>query len=398
MNSIILPKHDKCTGCGACKGVCPQTAIQMIPDEMNVFYPHIDERLCVKCGQCQDVCHLLKNLKQSKSEIVFAAYSVDEEDRAISASGGIATALYKLAKANKWHSYGVEYARNVSCKYKELVSEQDYLNAKNSKYVFCDSDDIFQPILNQIKRGETVLFIGLPCQVASVVAFVGNRKDNLITVDLLCHGACPVSYLEAHISYLENKLNKKAEEICFRDPIYETNTYSFTLKNKGKVFYKATPDQPDVYQIGYHKGLIYKGSCYNCKYASEERVGDLTISDFSGLGKLSSYAEKKKSVSCIVVSSERGKEVLDLLIEKKLVIADRRPSNEAFKYDKMFQHATEAHVNREVFKRKYLKTKDFELAARVALRSELNHNYIMTVLHIKEMRAIASKIKHLLFH
>ena len=394
MSKITLPNHENCTGCGVCTLACPKSAISMAPDELGVFYPTINYDLCVSCGKCQKVCHLNNEILFDRSDEVYAAYSNDEEERATSASGGVAAELYKLARRNGWHAYGVEFEHNLSANYKELITDEDYRKAKNSKYVFCDAKGVYKQILEQLSNGETVLFIGVPCQVAALISFIGNRPNNLITVDLLCHGTCPSTYLDAHINNIEKKKSSQAEEISFRDPLYYTYTYTFTLKNRGEIFYHVRPDETDVYQIGYHKGLIYKENCYGCRYAREERVGDLTISDFSGLGKLAPYSETKKSVSCVVVSSENGRKTVDELHEKGFITTDRRPSNEAFLYDKMFQHPTIPHIGRNKFKERYIRTGEFESAAQDALRSDIIQNRVKKVLHIKEARALASKIKH----
>jgi formate hydrogenlyase subunit 6/NADH:ubiquinone oxidoreductase subunit I len=43
---------DKCTGCGACKALCPDQAIQGEPKKTHI----IDVAKCVKCNTCRDVC------------------------------------------------------------------------------------------------------------------------------------------------------------------------------------------------------------------------------------------------------------------------------------------------------------------------------------------------------
>lgn len=398
MNKITLPDHIRCTGCSACVASCPRSAIHMKQDEMGVSYPVIDQSLCVACERCQRVCHLNNDLILPKAEQVYAAYSSNEEERATSASGGIAAELYRYARKNGYHTYGVEFNHNSCACYKELITDNDYRKAKNSEYVFCDSEEIYKPIAEQLTKEESVLFVGIPCQVAALISFLGGRRENLITVDLLCHGICPSSYLDTHIDSIEKKKSRIAEEMSFRDPLYDTHTYTFTLKNKDEVFYHVKPDETDVYQIGYHKGLIYKENCYHCKYAREERVGDLTLSDFSGLGQLAPYNGTKRSVSCVVVSTEKGNKIFSDLEEQGFIVSDKRPADEAFRYDKMFQHPTIPHKNRGKFKNVYAKTGNFELAAKSALRSELVHNKVRMVLRIKEARTLASKIKQRLLH
>jgi NADH-quinone oxidoreductase subunit F/NADP-reducing hydrogenase subunit HndC len=43
---------DVCTGCGACKKVCPVNAIEGVKKEQHV----ISQDKCIKCGQCFTVC------------------------------------------------------------------------------------------------------------------------------------------------------------------------------------------------------------------------------------------------------------------------------------------------------------------------------------------------------
>lgn len=49
-------EKEKCTGCTACKNICPVNAISMGQNEEGFFYPVIDTNLCVDCKKCQNVC------------------------------------------------------------------------------------------------------------------------------------------------------------------------------------------------------------------------------------------------------------------------------------------------------------------------------------------------------
>jgi len=50
MISYII--NDSCTGCGACKKICPVTAITGMAKKKHV----IDIGKCIKCGLCFDTC------------------------------------------------------------------------------------------------------------------------------------------------------------------------------------------------------------------------------------------------------------------------------------------------------------------------------------------------------
>ena len=90
---------------------------------------------------------------------------------------------------------------------------------KNSKYTFSFASDIFDEILNKLKCGYDVLFIGLPCQVAAIknLVRITTVKGNLITVDLVCHGTPPPIYLQQHIKAIELKQKQKFTKCFFRD-------------------------------------------------------------------------------------------------------------------------------------------------------------------------------------
>ena len=39
-----------------------------------------------------------------------------------------------------------------------------------------------------LKNGQQVLFTGTPCQIAGLYAYLHKDYDNLLTLDLACHG------------------------------------------------------------------------------------------------------------------------------------------------------------------------------------------------------------------
>ena len=46
MSNISKVKKNQCTGCGACKNVCPYDAITMLPDTYGFLYPNVDLNKC----------------------------------------------------------------------------------------------------------------------------------------------------------------------------------------------------------------------------------------------------------------------------------------------------------------------------------------------------------------
>lgn len=384
---IELADSAHCTACQACIQACPQKCISLVEDEFDCVHAVIDECECIKCGKCKKVCHLENDFFHGKSDEVYVAWSNDEYTRNSSASGGIASEIYNSCFLKNMHCYGVELDIHTGVCFKEILSNDDIDRVRNSKYVYSDTEKCYSKIKEQLADKKKVIFIGLPCQVAGLKSYLGITSiENLIVVDIVCHGTCPYEYLVQHIKHIEDKKNQKADTISFRNPDFDTAKYHFTIKNRSAVFYNKGVYEDDLYQIGYHKSLIYRESCYNCKYARAERVGDLTIADFSGLGKVTDWEKRWDSVSMIIVSTDKGNQLLEKLTTEDRIYIERRPSEEAFLYEHQLEAPPVPHPNRSLFLSEYEKSHNFEKAAGVALKKEVRKNMTKKYLHINEIK------------
>lgn len=390
---IKLASPNECTACGACINICPLNCISFKLDEVECFQPVIDQKKCIGCGKCVKVCHLFKeNLPLKRSEKVFVSWSRDEIIRKTSASGGIATELYKWGLENQYHCFGVEYSIEEGAFYKEISNFKQLNKIQNSKYVFSDTKDIYKKIKKYLKQKQKVLFIGLPCQVAGLFSFLGEKNSNLVTVDIICHGVCPNEYLKQHIQNIENKIKNKIDEISFRDSKFGTKNYRFTCKCKNKYFYNKGVYENDIFQIGYHKALIYRENCFNCKYATNVRIGDITISDFSGLGQLAECNYNKENVSCVILSTKIGEEIFSNLNLNNRVESYQRPAEEAYSYEGQLKRPSIPHKQRKKFISLYKKSHDFKKSAGKSLFKNILINEIIITLHIKELKKLISVI------
>ena len=176
------------------------------------------------------------------------------------------------------------------------------------------------------------------------------------------------------------KVRKK--NIHVRDPKYYTYTYTFTLKNNnGKEFYNKKVLTRDNYQLGYHRALIYRENCYSCNYAREERISDLTIGDFSGLGRFAPFEYDKHNVSCILENTDKGSALLKKL--NGALSMFERPACEAFEVEKQLKSPSVKHSKRSIFEKVYRKTRNYELASNIALKEEKKAVKTAIILKIK---------------
>ena len=388
---MIKNNHEECTACGACLNICPKKCISFQEDNLGAIYPVVDTDKCINCGLCERSCHLLNNFFPTvSSDEVFAAYSLDPNIRSHSASGGIATSLYTFCLKNGIHTFGVTYTPYEKAKYLEIITENDIELCQNSKYVFSHLGDTYIRIRDYLNKGEKVLFIGIPCHVAGLLSFLNGRKENLITIDIICHGTCPETYLNQHIKAVSGKHH--AEKTYFRDPSFGTHNFILSFYEDNVSYYHKDVHDVDTYQIGYHKAMIYRENCYNCRYARNERIGDLTISDFSGLGRIIPFDQPRIGVSCVICSTPKGKMLLDDLSEEKAIAIFKRPTDEAFLFEKQLNAPSIPHPERKTFIDKYIVSQgDFESSAKYALRKDINRNRMKKTLHIEQLKALGSK-------
>lgn len=381
--SRVICNHDKCTGCAACKDVCPKQCITMQPDDLDALHPVVDESICINCGLCEKTCPNNRELSYKLPHKVLAAWSNNNEVRRTSASGGIACELYHYWIKNGGVATGVVFDRVEGCHFILLENESDIKAVQNSKYTFSDTAGIYKVVKQKLQAGISVLFIGVPCQVAGLYGFLKKEYDNLTTVDIICHGMPPATYLEQHIKSIEDKKKEYTHQLFFRDPKYYTYTYTFTLKNiKGKEFYNKKVLTRDNYQLGYHRALIYRENCYSCNYARKERISDLTIGDFSGLGRFAPFEYDKHNVSCILENTDKGAALLKKL--KGVLSMYERPACEAFEVEKQLKLPSAKHNGRYCFEQVYNKTHDYVKASNAALKDEKSKAVkAATVLNIK---------------
>lgn len=367
--SRMICDYNKCTGCAACRDICPKQSITMRPDALDALHPVIDESLCVDCGLCEKTCPNNREISYRYPQKVWAAWSNDNEVRRTSASGGIAFELYRYWIKKGGVATGVVYDREDGCHFILISKESDILPTQNSKYTFSDTNGIYKVVKQKLQAGVNVLFIGVPCQIAGLYGFLKKDYENLTTVDIICHGMPPAAYLKQHVEYIEQRKNEYTSALCFRDPKYSTYTYTFTLKNSAdKEFYNKKVLARDNYQLGYHRALIYRENCYSCNYARKGRISDLTIGDFSGLGRFAPFEHDRHNVSCVLQNTDKG---ATLLFELKTALSlYERPAREAFDVEKQLKAPSVKHCGRTVFEQVYCETRNYELACNASLKEE----------------------------
>lgn len=377
---IKLADKESCTACGACAFVCAKNSITMIEDEHGSVYPSLDSTNCVECGRCQKTCPILSPLDVNTPQIAYSAWSSDEKERETSASGGIAAEIYKKAVSEGCDIAGAVQQDDFRVVMQLSSDEKAIMKFKNSKYVFSEAWHVYQEIKQSLKADKNVVFIGLPCQVAALRK-IFRENEKILFVEVVCHGTAPFSYLKQHIEHIEHTKNEKAIRMSFRDPDTYTYTFTFTLYNKdGKRFYAEVPRKTDTYQYAYHSTISYRENCYHCHFAREQRIADITLSDYKGLGRMAPCSYGETNVSCILVNTEKGKKFIKEMIQEKRIYADERPVREPIEGDPQLRQPSLKGAARMDFER-LIKVNDFVTTMQIVMKRDKRRKKIHKICH-----------------
>lgn len=296
MDEIV--QKNLCFGCSACEQKCPVGAISMVRNKHGFLYPVIDNSKCINCGKCRSICPALNNKKQ-KTTPINEAYAVRYKDSVKCASGG---AFYAFANTfNNMNEYIAGTVWNEEFIPETIVSEKetDIKRMLGSKYVNGGTGNSFSETLKLLKKNSKVLFSGTPCQIAGLYAFLGKDYDNLITVEILCHGGgSPLAWTQ-YINYANKKYNKKIID-------------SKTQNTKGKItlyFEDGTNVVENIHRDNeytpvYMDGRIKRDCCCICPFMGRVRNADIIIGDI--WAKWASK-EREKGISLVILNSQKGK-------------------------------------------------------------------------------------------
>jgi len=232
------------------------------------------------------------------------------------------------------------------------------------------------------------------CYTGYIIKKSGRKKNGSIYyIDLVCHGTPPEEYLKNHIKKVENGLGEKTKSCSFRDPEFDTRNFVFSLNSEtGKTFYAKKVVSDDCYQMGFHRAIIYRENCYSCKFARAERCGDITLGDYKGLGVLSKYEGNRKDVSCILVNTRQGAELIEKLIKGGYIVAYSRPTREPIRADHQLNAPSIPHKARKKFILRYTEKGDFEEAANESISKVVKRELLMEKMNIKQIRNFCRRI------
>ena len=344
---IRIVDKKKCCGCGACQLKCPKHCINMVEDKEGFSYPIVDMEKCVDCGLCEKVCQMICPYENKQPLASFAALSLNEDVRVHSSSGGI---FFEIAKKVISEKKGVVFGACFDETWQVIIEGAETIEESKafmgSKYVQAKVGDSYLKVENYLKNGRYVLYSGTPCLIAGLHHYLKWQYDNLLTVDVSCHGVPSPKVWNLYLSEM-CKCIKKINGVSFRDKKEGWNKFHFQLSYdglKGRYFI-SNQHWDNPYMKAFLFDLILRPSCSECTAKHGSSKSDLTIADFWGIEKVDATFDDDKGTSLVLANSEKGQNIINSLdIQKKNV-----DYFSAIKFNNGLKNNSQHHKKRTLF-------------------------------------------------
>lgn len=344
---INIQHKQDCCGCLSCVQRCPKQCISIYEDEEGFLYPKVDNSICIDCGLCEQVCPVLNQAEERKPIEVYAAKNPNEEIRKESSSGGIFTLLAEQTIDAGGVVFGVKWNEHFEAVHAYTETKEGLVDFRGSKYVQSQTGDTFKQAEEFLKQGRQVLYSGTPCQIVALKLYLKKEYDNLLTIDIICHGTPSPGVFRWYLSEelqmtaarQNNKKTKfsnpssitsiakadilakeqgfKIKDIRFRDKQLGWKKYSFvlTLESLSSIQNKeisiSSPINENTFLRGFLRDIYLRPSCYACPSKSGKSRSDITLADYWGIQSIMPELDDDRGVSAVIINSTKGQNALN---------------------------------------------------------------------------------------
>lgn len=301
---------EKCCACGACISACPTQpkAMNFVENEEGFLYPQIDEDRCIHCKACERACFYRQGIvdwpdKLSSEKISFAIQMKDAHTRLHCQSGGMSSLLVNAILSKGGIVYGCILDEHFDAVYNRIEAKPEDEKLRGSKYVQASTNGIYESVKSDLKKGRIVLFLGTPCYTEGLLSYLhGKFRENLLLVDIICHGVPSPKLWRDFLSYRKNQEGKEITKVNFRDKEHfgwHSHVESIWFGDKRR--------SSTIYTTIFYSHLALRHSCLVCPFTSTNRHSDITLGDCWSLEKNLPSFDDNCGTSLVIINTKTGR-------------------------------------------------------------------------------------------
>ena len=299
-----------CVGCHACQVACPHNAISMTADSSGFLYPVVDLEECTECGRCKRACPVLNPPPANSLPEAYACIARDDALREVSSSGGVFGLLGQQVVDAGGVVFGAVLDESLEVVHDGAESDESLSLLRRSKYVQSRMGDTYRRVRNALKSDRKVLFSGTPCQVAGLKSYLGRDYDQLLCVDIVCHGVPSPRVWRRYLEYLEGLYQAKAVTAAFRRKDEGWRKFSLAVGFDSGAEHRMTLRE-DPFLRAFLSDVCLRPSCYKCRFKGLERAADITLADFWGVEGVVPEMDDDRGTSLVLLHSEAGHQAFE---------------------------------------------------------------------------------------
>ena len=293
----------------------------MDQDEYGFFVPIVsDPQKCIACDQCHEVCPVINNELENVDYGIatYAAYSKNDSLREDSSSGGLFSELATNIIHKGGIVYGAAYDDQWNVKHIAISAELDLRRIRIAKYSQSDLGNTFTEIQTQLNHDKSALFVGCPCQVAGLKAFLKRPYENLICIDFVCHGIPSPGVWKEYVKYRASQDNSGHLPIAInlrsKESGWSKYQYSIHFQYDDEHEYNCLGGL-DPFMKLFTEDFINRECCSDCKFKGEHRWSDITLGDFWGIWDIDPSMDDNKGTSMVIIHTSAGKDLFDSIVD-----------------------------------------------------------------------------------
>jgi len=296
----VMQHNSLCCGCGACKSVCPVSAIRIEMSSNGFWEAVIDEEKCIHCGKCKTVCPFCTETKNmpAKNATLYSFKSNDPDVLLRSTSGGAAFSIAKMLLGKGYMIAGCQYNAQTQQAEHVLIQSIEELSAlQGSKYIQSNFSNILEGLRN---CAAPIAIFGTPCQIAAARRILTKRTD-AVYIDLVCHGVPSANLFWKYKEYISKVSGLDTEQMVttFRyKPKGWADIHLHT--SDGKREYCCNKAEDPFFRM-FEVGNCYNESCYECRWRVDSEA-DIRLGDYWG----PRFSGDKTGVNMAVCFTSRG--------------------------------------------------------------------------------------------